>query len=70
MVPEMQAEDFGRLRREMLHEKLRENQVMKAFYHLAVEDKNGKVDIKVVLLTHVDDVMWAAKPGYEKYCTQ
>ena len=38
---------------------------MKAFYHLAVEDENGKIDIKVVLLTHVDDVMWAAKPGYE-----
>ena len=48
-----------------MQEKLRDNPVMKAFYHLAVEDENGKVDIKVVLLTHVDDVMWAAKPGYE-----
>ena len=38
---------------------------MNAFYHLAVEDENGTIDIKVVLLTHVDDVMWAAKPCYE-----
>ena len=50
MAPEMQAEDFGE---------------DYAVDHLAEEDENGKIGIKVVLLTHADGVTWAAKPGYE-----
>ena len=39
---------------------LRDNQVMRSLYSYSVDG-----DINVMLATHVDDLLYAAKPGYE-----
>ena len=52
---------WAKFRRVIQEQGLRENQIAKAVY---VYEKDG--DIKAVLLTHVDDMCWAAKEGWEE----
>ena len=45
--------------------KFRENKIAKALY---IIEEDG--DIKAMLITHVDDLCWAIKPGHEEHMTQ
>ena len=69
-VPIYGTQDAGRgfwkkARHEIIAAGLRENQIVRCFYHLTVPDDEGIPRAVVVLITHVDDYMWAAIPGYE-----
>ena len=65
-VPIYGTEDAGRkfwkrLRSEFLSAGFQENRVLKALYSYA--DETG--DVKVMVGTHVDDIIWACKPEAE-----
>ena len=64
-VPVYGTRDAGRgfwkrLRKVCIDAGLKENHVSKAFYHYTVDG-----DVKLMLGTHVDDLIWAAKPEAE-----
>ena len=65
-VPTYGTSDAGRkfwqkFRTVITESGFRENKIAKALYIL---EEDG--DIKGMLITHVDDLCWAVKPGYEK----
>ena len=69
-VPIYGTQDAGRklwtkFRRAIQEQGQRENQIAKAVYVYEVDG-----DIKAVLLTHVDDMCWAAKEGWEEPITK
>ena len=51
---------WKKLRHDILSTGLKENAVIRALY---VYQENGEP--KSMLATHVDDMLWATKPGYE-----
>ena len=64
-VPIYGTVDAGRgfwkeLREDIIATGLKENAIIRAWYHY---EEDGEV--KVMLATHVDDLLWACKPGYE-----
>ena len=66
-VPIYGTEDAGRkfwtrLRRKICDNTFRENKIAKAMYVIEVDH-----DVKAILLTHVDDLIWAAKPEFFKH---
>ena len=62
MARPMQVQSFWeRLREVIVEAGFRENQISKALYSLT--DKDGKVI--ALICTHVDDMLWAAKPEAE-----
>ena len=65
-VPIYGTKDAGRkfwkrLRTEFLSASFEENRILKALYSYA--DESG--DVKIMVGTHVDDLIWACKPGDE-----
>ncbi len=65
-VPIYGTVDAGRwfwkeLRESILVTGLRETSVLRAWYTYAEAG-----EVKVRLATHVDDMLWATKPGYER----
>ena len=51
---------WKKLRHDILGDGLKENAVLRALY----KNQEG-VEPKAMLATHVDDMLWATKPGYE-----
>ena len=65
-VPIYGTKDAGRkfwkrLRSEFISANITENRILKALYSYA--DESG--DIKIMVGTHVDDIIWACKPEAE-----
>ena len=63
-VPIYGTEDAGRkfwtrLRSVIVSNEYREGKIAKAMYVIEVDH-----DVKAMLITHVDDLIWATKPGY------
>ena len=52
---------WKRFRSVILRNKFRENKIAKALYVIEVDG-----DVKALLITHVDDLCWAAQPEYEQ----
>ena len=66
-VPIYGTQDAGRkcwtrFRKVIISSMFRENKVAKAMY--VIEEDH---DVKAMLITHVDDLCWAIKPGYEQH---
>ena len=66
-VPIYGTQDAGRkcwtrFRKVIISNMFRENKVAKAMY--VIEEDH---DVKAMLITHVDDLCWAIKPGYEQH---
>ena len=65
-MPIYGTQDAGRkfwhsFRKVIVDNDFRENKIAKALYVIEVEH-----EIKAMLITHVDDLCWATKPGYEQ----
>ena len=45
--------------------RIKENQLLKCFYHMWTEDEEGKRKTVLILLTQVDDYNWANFPEYD-----
>jgi hypothetical protein len=66
-VPIYGTQDAGRkfwqrFRSVILANQFRENKIAKALYVLEKDN-----DVKALMVTHVDDLCWAIKPGYEEW---